>query len=57
MGGHSYYREANAWRQNANGITLLSPIGECIVLGPKGQNVDVVAHEYTQAEVYFRLGW
>ncbi|MBT1449782.1 hypothetical protein KJ365_02735 [Glaciecola sp. XM2] len=34
-----------------------SPFNNCLVIGPKGQNVDVVAHELVHAEVYARLGW
>ncbi len=35
----------------------VSPFGTCIVLGPNGQNVDVMAHEFVHAEIYARLGW
>lgn len=34
-----------------------SPFNNCLVIGPKGQNVDVVAHELVHAEIYSRLGW
>jgi hypothetical protein len=35
----------------------VSPFGTCLVVGPKGQNVDVIAHEFVNAEIYTRLGW
>ncbi|WP_019677204.1 hypothetical protein [Arsukibacterium perlucidum] len=35
----------------------VSPFGTCLVVGPKGQNVDVMAHEFVHAEIYARLGW
>lgn len=41
---------------NLYGVTHRSPVGSCIVLGVKGQNVDVVAHELMHAEVAERLG-
>jgi len=34
-----------------------SPFSNCLVIGPKGQNIDVVAHELVHAEIYSRLGW
>jgi hypothetical protein len=34
-----------------------SPFSNCLVIGPKGQNIDVVAHELVHAEIYARLGW
>lgn len=49
--------EASYFGSNLYGNTLLTPLGQCIVLGPKGQNIDVIAHEYTHAEVHFRVGW
>jgi len=49
--------EASNFGSNAYGKALITPLGQCIVFGPKGQNVDVVAHEYTHAEVHFRVGW
>lgn len=49
--------EASDFGANAYGRALLSPLGQCIVLGPEGQNVDVIAHEYTHAEVHYRVGW
>ncbi|MBB1269525.1 hypothetical protein [Shewanella sp. SR44-3] len=49
--------EAAEFGANAFGKALLTPLGQCIILGPKGQNIDVVAHEYTHAEVHHRVGW
>ncbi|WP_298775585.1 hypothetical protein [uncultured Shewanella sp.] len=34
-----------------------SPFNNCLVIGPKGHNTDVVAHELVHAEIYSRLGW
>ncbi|MEH6551678.1 MAG: hypothetical protein V7744_17020 [Pseudomonadales bacterium] len=49
--------EASYFGSNAYGKALLTPLGQCIVFGPKGQNIDVIAHEYTHAEVHYRVGW
>ena len=49
--------EASDFGSNAYGKALLTPLGQCIVFGPKGQNIDVIAHEYTHAEVHYRVGW
>ena len=49
--------EASYFGSNLYGNALLTPLGQCLVLGPKGQNIDVIAHEYTHAEVHFRVGW
>lgn len=49
--------EASVFGANAYGKALITPLGQCLVFGPKGQNIDVVAHEYTHAEVHFRVGW
>jgi hypothetical protein len=49
--------EASDLGSNEWGRMLYSPLGECIVLGPEGQNVDVIAHEFMHAEVHFRVGW
>jgi len=49
--------EASEYGSNAYGNALLTPFSQCIIFGPKGQNIDVVAHEYTHAEVHFRVGW
>jgi hypothetical protein len=49
--------EASDFGSNIYGNALLTPLGQCIVFGSKGQNVDVIAHEYTHAEVHYRVGW
>ncbi len=49
--------EAVSFGSNPYGVTHLSILGQCIVLGPEGQNVDVIAHEYMHAEVHHRVGW
>jgi hypothetical protein len=49
--------EASDFGSNPYGKALLTPLGQCIVFGPKGQNIDVIAHEYTHAEVHYRVGW
>jgi len=49
--------EAFDFGSNKYGKALLTPLGQCIVFGPEGQNIDVIAHEYTHAEVHYRVGW
>ena len=49
--------EAADFGSNAYGKALLTPLGQCIIFGPKGQNINVIAHEYTHAEVHHRVGW
>ena len=49
--------EAASFGSNSTGTTHLTALGECIVLGPNGHNVDVVAHEFVHAEVRYRGGW
>ncbi|MCW8879052.1 MAG: hypothetical protein OQK04_12515 [Kangiellaceae bacterium] len=49
--------EAAKFGANSTASAHYTPIGTCIVLGPKGQNVDVTAHELTHAEVGHRVGW
>ena len=49
--------EAVSFGSNSYGVAHLSPLGQCIVLGPEGQNIDVIAHEYAHAEVHHRVGW
>jgi len=49
--------EAVNFGSNPYGVTHLSVLGQCIVLGPEGQNIDVIAHEYMHAEVHRRVGW
>lgn len=49
--------EAASFGSNLYGSALLSPLGQCVVIGPSGNNVDVIAHEIAHAEVHFRVGW
>jgi hypothetical protein len=42
---------------NDTATAHLSIIGECLVFGPQGNNIDVFAHELVHAEVHHRLGW
>ncbi len=49
--------EASRFGSNAYGKAHLTPLGQCLVFGPDGHNVDVMAHEYTHSEVHYRVGW
>ena len=49
--------EAASFGSNETGTAHLTPLGECIVLGPDGHNADVAAHEFVHAEVRNRGGW
>ncbi len=49
--------EASRFGSNAYGRAHITPLGQCLVFGPKGHNVDVIAHEYTHSEVHYRVGW
>ena len=49
--------EASNFGANLFGRAFLTPMGQCIILGPNGQNIDVIAHEYTHAEFHHRVGW
>ena len=49
--------EAVSFGSNSYGTAHVSVLGQCIVLGPEGQNIDVIAHEYMHAEVHHRVGW
>ncbi|WDE06733.1 hypothetical protein SG34_007465 [Thalassomonas viridans] len=49
--------EAAGFGANSTASAHYTPMGTCIVLGPKGQNVDVAAHELTHAEIGHRVGW
>ena len=42
---------------NSIGQTHPTPLGQCVVLGPEGQNTDVASHELLHAEVIHRVGW
>lgn len=43
--------------RNATASTDFLPTHTCVVIGPDGQNVDVLAHELVHAEVVDRLGF
>ena len=49
--------ESNRFFATATATSHFSPFNNCLVLGPKGQNIDVAAHELVHAEIYERLGW
>jgi hypothetical protein len=49
--------EASFFGSNLAGTTHLSPVGECVVLGPNGINVNVVSHEFAHVELHNRVGW
>jgi len=49
--------ESNKFFASDTATSHFSPFNNCLVIGPKGQNVDVVAHELVHAEIYSRLGW
>jgi len=44
-------------RLNAYGSTSFLGYKTCVAIGPKGQNVDVVAHELMHAEIEKRVGY
>lgn len=50
-------KESASFGSNAYGKALLTPLGQCLIFGVEGQNIDVIAHEYTHAEVHYRVGW
>jgi len=45
------------FRLNAYGSTQFIGSRACVMVGPKGQNVDVVAHELMHAEFHHRVGF
>jgi hypothetical protein len=45
------------FRLNAYGSTQFIGSRACVFVGPKGQNVDVVAHELMHAEIHHRVGY
>ncbi len=42
---------------NPYGSAVSLPGRTCVIIGPQGQNIDVLAHELVHAEVFQRLGW
>lgn len=47
---------ANKWGANETASMHRMPWRTCIVIGPQGQNVDVIAHEWLHAEIQTRAG-
>ncbi len=45
-----------SFRLNAYGSAQFIGSRACVMIGPKGQNVDVVAHELMHAEIHHRVG-
>lgn len=45
------------FRLNAYGSTQFIGGRACVMVGPKGQNVDVVAHELMHTEMHYRVGY
>lgn len=48
---------AAKWGANETASMHRLPWRSCIVIGPKGQNVDVIAHELIHAEIMHRVGF
>lgn len=45
------------FRLNAFGSTQFIGSRACVMVGPKGQNIDVIAHELVHAEIHHRVGY
>ncbi|WP_353414966.1 hypothetical protein [Arenicella sp. 4NH20-0111] len=50
-------KQSQKFGSNRYGRTIQGPFGQCVVIGSKGRNIDVVAHELVHAEVHHRVGW
>ncbi len=48
---------AAKWGANATASLHRTPWRSCIVIGPNGRNVDVIAHEWLHAEIQHRVGF
>ena len=48
---------AARWGANATASMHRTPWRSCIVIGPNGQNTDVIAHEWLHAEIQQRVGF
>lgn len=48
---------AAKWGANETATMHRMPWSSCIVIGPQGQNVDVLAHEWLHAEIQHRAGF
>ncbi len=53
----SHTNEFGFFKLNAFGSTQLLGSRACVMIGPKGQSVDVVAHEFMHAEIHQRVGF
>lgn len=53
----SNFQMAAKWGANETASMHRMPWRSCIVIGPKGQNVDVIAHEWLHAEIQHRIGF
>ncbi len=49
-------RTSTTWGANETASTHRMPWCTCIIVGPHGQNVDVIAHELLHAEIQHRVG-
>lgn len=55
-----FFNDANAFwplRLNEYGSTQFIGSKVCVLIGPKGQNIDVVAHELMHAEIAAQVGY
>lgn len=55
-----FFNDAEAFwplRLNSHGSTSFVGSRACVLIGPKGQDVDVVAHELMHAELFDRVGF
>lgn len=48
---------AAKWGANETGTMHRLPWRSCIIIGPKGRNVNVIAHEWLHAEIQHRVGF
>lgn len=50
-------QHSKIWGANETASMHRLPWRSCIIIGPKGQNIDVIAHESLHAEVQHRVGF
>lgn len=48
---------AGKWGANETASMHRMPWRACIIIGPEGQNIDVIAHEWLHAEIQHRVGF
>ncbi len=48
---------AERWGANEAGSMHRLPWRSCIIIGPKGHNTDIIAHEMVHAEIQHRVGF